>query len=205
MLINPIDDALYSAMNTIELSFALNKKRFRHESELSKSVVAKMRQLQRDGRINKKVFKYFIDTLMPKQKGFDRRWVNRYARYLEIASMAEKLVGKTDKERLDVLLDHLNDTYGILIRQSISDQEHFSEDEGKQIAEKGFVGVTQSQLTHFDSHGKMTDIVYLSARLPNQESIVKVLKECQTHGFSLHNEETKVAPKEIGFIALLPI
>ncbi|MBT41120.1 MAG: hypothetical protein CMF12_01215 [Idiomarina sp.] len=205
MLINPIDDALYSAMNTIELSFALNKKRFRHESELSKSVVAKMRQLQRDGRINKKVFKYFIDTLMPKQKGFDRRWVNRYARYLEIASMTEKLVGKTDKERLDVLLDHLNDTYGILIRQSISDQEHFSEDEGKQIAEKGFVGVTQSQLTHFDSHGKMTDIVYLSARLPNQESIVKVLKECQTHGFSLHNEETKVAPKEIGFIALLPI
>jgi len=200
---NPIDYALYSAMNTVELSLTLNNERnFRHDSELSKRVMTKMRQLKKSGRINKRVFKYFVDSIQPANKGFSQRWVNRYARYMEINAMESRLSGKSDFERLEALFSAFSDK-GLVVRTGINDKEEFSDEEAEAVAQEGFIGITQSQLEAFDGDGQLRQLTQISCRLPDRDTIVWVMKTAQTYGFSLYEPETYVQPKKVGFIALI--
>lgn len=200
---NPIDYALYSAMNTVELSLTINRERnCRHDSELSKRIMSKMRHLKKRGRINKRVFKYFVDSIQPGSTGFSQRWVNRYARYMEINAMESRLSGNSDFERLEALFGAFADK-GLIVRTAISDEEEFSDKEADAVAEKGFVGIAKSQLDAFDSNGELKDLAQLSCRLPDRETIVWVMKTTQTYGFSLYEPETYLQPRKVGFLGLI--
>lgn len=200
---NVIDKSLYSAMNTIELSLAINKeKQYRHDSELSKRIMSKMRQLKKNGRINKRVFKYFVDNLQPGKAGFGQRWVNRYARYMEIQAMTLKLAGKNDKEILESLFEAFEEK-GIVTRAGIEDKEEFNDAEAIRVANNGFVGITKTQMSSFDDNGKLKALTQLSCRLPDRETITWVMKMIQTYSFSLYEPETYVQPKKVGFLGVI--
>lgn len=202
---NRIDMKLFSAMQTVEIHLKLCRREpFRHMSELGKYIADRMLRLQKGGTIDKRVFRYFRESLDPQSNGFHRRWVMRLERYYEIRAVERKMEGLTDRERLTKVLDAISEDLNILVAYNITDEQKFNQEDGERVARYGFIGLSANEeASRFNEQGFITETCWLSARLPNREMIIAVFRYLQTFGFSIHDPQTTVQPKKVGFISLL--